>query len=78
MCQTWIIIPRKTLRPPTRSAAFKKICVIDFEPPFAVVEIYRLQKDADDCREARTHPRDRRSIYPRAFHLLLLLMRFSL
>lgn len=32
-----------------------------------VVEIHRLQKDADDCREARTHTRDRRAIYPRAF-----------
>jgi hypothetical protein len=33
-------------------------------------EIYHLQKDADDRREARTHTRDRRSIYPRAFFLL--------
>jgi hypothetical protein len=33
------------------------------------VEIYRLQKDANDCREARTHSRDRRAVRPRAYPL---------
>jgi hypothetical protein len=31
-------------------------------------EIYGVQKDADDRREARTHARDRRAIYPRAYN----------
>jgi hypothetical protein len=35
------------------------------------LEIYHLQEDADDRREARTHTRDRRSIYPRAFLLFI-------
>ena len=30
------------------------------------LEIYHSQKDANDRREARTHTRDRRSVYPRA------------
>jgi hypothetical protein len=30
-------------------------------------EIHRLQKDADDRREARTHARDRPALHPRAY-----------
>jgi hypothetical protein len=56
------------------SSPFKTTMTPFFYYPFLTLvrrslEIYHLQKDADDRREARTHTRDRRSIYPRAFCL---------
>jgi hypothetical protein len=41
------------------------LSVVVFVSCFA--EIHRLQKDADDRREARTHARDRPALHPRAY-----------